>query len=416
MKILRIVLRILLVVAIIAAGFYVTKMLILKKTQAEKQAYKPKPPLVEFIEVSLQKQEVTVEASGIVVPAREVTLKPEVGGVIVAQSDNLVPGGQVTEGELLIKIDPSDYELAVKQKEASLVQAQYELDVEKGRQAVARRDYKLFESEAGKDEAGTDLILRKPHLRFAQSKVDSAESSLKMSELDVQKTQLFAPFNAIVRDESVEVGQLVSSQTSLATLVGTDTYWVQVSIPVDRLAWISIPDINSAAGSEVRVIQDTGNGTVIKRRGNIARLLSDLDPVGRLARVLVEIDDPLGLKSGRVNNLPMLLGAYVQVEINGRELEKVIEIPRIALREGDKVWTIDSDNKLGIRNVNIAWSRKDTVLVKEGLSDGDRIIVSPLGIPIEGMELRTEKLESSDDNENKSKEELAAGVGNSEDE
>jgi multidrug efflux pump subunit AcrA (membrane-fusion protein) len=203
---------------------------------------------------------------------------------------------------------------------------------------------------------------------------------------------VYAPFNTVVQDEFVDEGQLVSPQTQLATLIGTDRFWVQVSIPVDRLRWLAFSRTEGTGESVVTVIQEVRGDTQIERPARLMRLLGDLDPVGRMARVLVEIEDPLGLKSERnPHKVPLMLGAYVRVEIQGRSVEEVFSVPRTSIREGDQVWIMDEEDRLVFQPVEVLHRSKDRVLIRNGLDGGERIVTNTIPSPLPGMKLRTEQ-------------------------
>ncbi|MCA9583061.1 MAG: HlyD family efflux transporter periplasmic adaptor subunit, partial [Myxococcales bacterium] len=183
-----------------------------------------------------------------------------------------------------------------------------------------------------------------------------------------------------------EVGQVVGPQSPVVTLVGTDRFWVQVSVPVNHLAWISVPGRNGTEGSKA-LVRHTSGEQVVERIGHVVRMLGDLDPVGRMARLLVEIEDPLRLNKDEPG-LPLLLGAYVEVRIEGQEVEDVIEIPRSTLQEGNQVYVMTPKNLLDIRSVTVPWRTEDTVWVSKGLSTGDRVITSRIPLALRGMTLR----------------------------
>lgn len=141
----------------------------------------------------------------------------------------------------------------------------------------------------------------------------------------------------------------------------------------------------------MRVVQEVSADTRIELPGRLVRLLGDLDPVGRMARVLVEIEDPLGLKDKKKpDRLPLMLGAYVRVEIEGRRAEEVFRVPRTAIREGDQVWIANEEDRLEARPVEVFWRSKDTVLIRNGLREGDRVIANSIPLPIPNMKLRVE--------------------------
>jgi hypothetical protein len=171
--------------------------------------------------------------------------------------------------------------------------------------------------------------------------------------------------------------------------VGTDAYWIQASLPVDRLGWIEIPKRSGDPGAQVTVHYGGGRWT---RTGRIIKLLSDLEPGGRMARILIEVDDPLDLhreaSDAQASRPPLLIGEYVRMEIQGAEVADVFRIPREALRDGDDVWIADRDDTLAIRRVAPIWRGGDAVLVAEGLAEGERLVVTALPAPVAGMPVR----------------------------
>ncbi len=373
-------------VLLVAAG--VAFVLVKTASRPERTKRPPKPALVEVSEARLKERSTSVTAMGTIVPAQQIQLRPEVQGRITKHADALVPGGIVKKGDVLVRIDAREYALAVQQAEAALLRSETDMKMEVGRKAVASREWKLVGDPAKSTESGRALALREPQLESAKAAVASAQSSLERAQLNVDRTVVRAPFNAMINEEAVEVGQLVGPTTNLATLVGTDKFWVQVSVPVAELAWIDVPGVRGGEGARASIVQEIGKTPVV-REGRVIRLLGELDPKGRMARLLVEVDDPLGLEKGDDSGLPLLLGAYVRVEIAGRSIDRVAELPRRAIRDGDAVWLAANDNTLRIQPVHVAWRGREVVYIDRGLNDGDRVIVSRLATPIAGMKIRT---------------------------
>ncbi|MGW8321611.1 MAG: efflux RND transporter periplasmic adaptor subunit [Thermodesulfobacteriota bacterium] len=385
------ILRRLLPLVIIAAGVFGAWWLIANRPRAQREQVETIPPLVRVVEATQSSEPVTVIAMGTVVPAKRVVLQPEVSGRIVAQSPQLQPGGLFKAGDVILRIDPRDYETAVKQQEAAVERARLEVEVEKGRQVIAEREWKLLEEDISLDGASQNLALRRPQQKNARVALEAAESMLEQARLQLERTTVYAPFNAVVQEEFVDEGQLVSPQTQLATLIGTDRFWVQVSVPVDRLQWMAFSDTGKDEAFNVRVVQEVSADTRIELPGRLVRLLGDLDPVGRMARVLVEIEDPLGLKDKKnPERVPLMLGAYVRVEIKGRRAEEVFRVPRTAIREGDQVWIANEEDRLEVRPVEVFWRSKETVLIRHGLREGDRVVTNSIPLPIPNMKLRVE--------------------------
>ncbi len=346
-------------------------------------------PLVQVAEVRPGTEHVFIEAFGTVIPSKKITLQSEVEGRIIDQNPDLVPGGLIHQGDMVIQIDPADYELRVNESRAELEEAMFELDLEQGKQVIAEREWKLMEEEINTTGMGKSLALREPHLRLVKAKVEKARHRLAAAELDLNRTTVISPFNALVLEEFVDSGQLVSKQTPIATLVGTDQFRVQVSVPVSVLPRIQLQGRPGRPASSVKVIFEPVSGKEVVRQGRVLKIMGDLDPEGGMARVLVVVDDPLNLVSG-IGDGKILLGSYVRVKIDGGTFDNVYAIPRQALREGDVIWLRDSDDKLQIRNINIVWRRKDDVLAKVDIKQGDKLILSRLRSPLPGTLVRSE--------------------------
>jgi hypothetical protein len=161
---------------------------------------------------------------------------------------------------------------------------------------------------------------------------------------------------------------------------------VEVSLPVDRLDWIQIPRSNSDRGAAAQVHYAAGHRVAAQ----VVRLRGDLTTEGRMARVLLEVRDPLGLEAANRGRGPLLIGEYVRVKIDGRQLKEVVTLPRSALHDGNTVWLVTPEGTLTIRTVTPVWWDAELVVVKEGLASGDRLITTMLSAPVEGMPLQTD--------------------------
>jgi len=362
------------------------------KPQTKKSKPERPVPMVKTIMVQPTNEDVVFEAAGLVIPAREVELQTEVEGRIIEQNTELVPGGIVVKGEVLVQIEPLDYRLQVREREAELVTARYELEVEEGRQIIAREEWSILEQELLGDKVSKHLALREPHLRNSHARLEAAESRLAAAKLAEKRTTIRAPFNGLILKESVEAGQFVGRQTVIAALVSTDQFWVQTSVPLSLLDRLRFPDGQGGKGSTAHIVLDKGyGGKPTLREGTIFKLLPDLDPKSRMARLLIEIPDPFNLDKEIQGNLggKILLGSYVKVQLNAGELHDVYVVPRAALREGDLLWLVTADGRLDIRPVKVLWRRIDEVLVTAEEALEEPIIVSRLVSPISGMQIRT---------------------------
>lgn len=351
-----------------------------------------KPPEMELTvqvrELNPTDHQIFIPVMGTVIPATQIDLRPRVAGQIVWTNPEFVEGGIILRHDIILKIDPTDYELALVREKSALETAVYEYKVEQGRQEIAKVEWELLGLKDEASELDQELALRQPHIREKEVKLEAARARVEQAQLDLERTVLKAPFNAVVRTVDVDVGGQASAQTTLATLVGTDTFRIQAAVPVDQLRWIHIPNSPGVRGSDVLI--HTGTGVV--RRGRVQKLLSDLEPSGKLARVLIDVDDPLDLNSSPGERRPLLLGEFVRLEIKGRTIEDVYAIPRLSLRDGNRIWSVDEESRLRILDVDIIWQGAENVLVRE-LPPGLSLVISDIPAPVEGMRVRVSESE-----------------------
>jgi RND family efflux transporter MFP subunit len=349
-------------------------------------------PLVETLPLSLKNHQTTIYTMGNVIAAQSVNLTPRISGLVISVSPNFVEGGLLKKGDSLVELDPTDYLLTIKQSENEVAKAQYNLKLEQGQQTIVQRESQLLGSELhGQSE---ELVLRKPHLQLAKAALVAAEANLKQAQLNLERTKPTAPFNAIITARNANVGAWMpafSTGTPLAKLVGTDAFWVNVSVPMDKLRWLSIPEINgSKKGSEAKITYQSAWGNGVYRQGTIKRLQAEIEPEGRMAKVLVEVDDPLCQKVENKTKPPLMLGTYVQVALNGGLLQDVVVLPETALHDGKTLWLLNEKHELAFVNVEPVWTENGKIYLSQTtLPPNSVVITSDLAAPMEGMALRT---------------------------
>ncbi len=377
---------------VITAAIGVFKHLEATKPEAKRRKPPVAGPLVEVQPVSRGNKVTHVTGMGTVMAARQMVVMPQISGEVTKQHDALYEGGLVKATEMLITIDNREYELAVGEAQANIARARLELEIERGRKRIAEREWKLLKTTDRTTPAGKALALRRPHIRQVKAQLSAARRAKQRAKLSVDRAEILAPFNGIVIRETVEPGQIVGPQSQVATLVGTDAFWVKVSLPVHEVPRLRIPGVNAkpSEASTATVTLKAGKGAKASWPGTVKRLLDEVDPRGRMAQLIVEVKDPLDLEPPDDGQpYPLLRGAYVEVELRGKTLNDVIEIPRIALRDGNQVWTLDAESKLRIKPVTVAFSSRQSVLISAGLEADDQIITSRIATPVEGMELET---------------------------
>lgn len=379
-------LRIILPMLVLGVGVLVALWLMRTGPQAKPRPKARNAVLVEVAPVSFAAHSTSVAAMGVVKPSRTVEVKPQVVGKVVAMNQAFIPGSHLKEGEVLVKIDPADALLAVRQLTGDVARTEAEIVLEQGKQLVAAREYELLGEPVSDEERS--LMLREPQLASLRAAHEAAEARLDQARLNLERTTVTVPFNALVLERKVDIGTQVGATTTLATLVGSDDYWVEVSVPVSQLRWISVPQSVAAKGSAVRIFDESAWGAGSFRAGTVLRMAPGLEQQGRMARLLVKIEDPLALLPQNAGKPRLLLDAYVRAEIDGAGLPSVATLSREQLRDGDTVWLMNDKDQLEIRKIEIVFRGRDAVLVAGGLEEGERLVVSNLPAAVPGMLLR----------------------------
>lgn len=391
------IIRIILPVIVVTLGAYCASLVFKSGPEAKRRKPVRQATWVQVLTAQRTSPQVNIQAMGTVMPARQVALHSQVSGRVMELTPEFVIGGHFEAEEMMLKTDPREYQLTIVQRQSDVTRARYELKLEIGRQDIAKREMELFQS--GKSASKTDraLALRKPHLANARASLKAAKAALAKARLDLERTEIKAPFNALIQEKQIDLGANISPQTPLATLVGTDQYYVEASVPANHLQQIKIPSDSQTIGARVTIKPDAKAKSAYQ--GRVIRLRADLEREGRMARILIAIQDPLRLQMPvPPDKPPLLLGAFVNLEIEGPHLKELFAIPVTALRDGKRLWIMDTDNILEIRDTEIVWRERETVYVKNGLHEGENLIVSAIAAPVAGMPLRLKKIKGANGN------------------
>ena len=355
----------------VAWSYFKATAPVMKKADPKSQV-----ALVETQTAALKNLKATVSAMGTVTAAREVTLKAQVTGTVQSVCDNFVPGRFVAKGETVLTLDPADYQVAKKKAQSALANAKAALAIEQGSQNIAKEELRVLSEITAQKVNQTDLALRKPQLARAMADVTSAQADLNLS-----RTKIVAPFNAMILERSVNVGTYVGVQDSLVSLVGTDEFWIEAVVPLNEIPFL---DMGTSGGCPVRIRSQAGTGTW---NGRVIQITGRLSDTSRMAQVLVAVKNPLGTRN-HPSSVPLMIDDYVYVDITGRTLEDVMALPRTALKDDNTVW-VNQDNTLDIRKVTLAWKDETNVYIQKGISPGDQVVVSDLSTPVQGMALKS---------------------------
>jgi RND family efflux transporter MFP subunit len=347
-------------------------------------------PLVEVEQLKAQDIQMIVQGYGTVSPKVQVDIIPEVAGKVVYIHPELIVGGLIHANETILRIDPRDYELGVRQAEAAVADAKVQLETEQAEGQVARTEWKQLHPDT---EPTSSLVLREPQIRKAKAMLDSSEAQLEIAKLRLERTNLSLPFDILITSENVDLGQYVVTGQSLAKAYGTDSIEIEVPLKDTELAWFDVfensifsnDESNSAKGTPAKV-KAAFAGADHTWEGCVVRTAGQVNKTSRMISVVVEVPEPFKVIDNRP---PLLPGVFVEVLIQGNILCNAVAVPRDAIREGKNVWLI-KDNHLHILPLKIVRTDKNFAYVISKALDGANVVISSLEAVVDGTKVRTE--------------------------
>ncbi len=381
---------------VVLGGFVVLTLLITaNKPSSNRRTAPPVSHLsVETYTIKPQFYQVEIESFGTVQPRTQSQLVSQVSGQVIEISPNFRNGGFFNQGDVLVSIDPRDYDIAIETAAAELASAEVALLEEQARAQQARREWTSSANNSAATKA-TDFVLRKPQVAAAKAQVASASANLRQARLNRERTQIKAPYAGRILNKNVDVGQVVSQNTALADIYAIDFVEVRLPLQNSELNFIELPELNRFQSQalderfddnpDVFIHSDLG-GTEQHWDGKLVRTAGAIDDQSHQLHVIAQIDDPYGEKmSGR---LPLKIGQYVTATIKGRLLDDAIVVPNAAVYQGSYVYVVVKDNILERRNITIAWQNARDAIVSRGLGAGEQLVLTPLGQVSSGTPVR----------------------------
>ncbi len=312
---------------------------------------------------------------GHILPKKEIALSPLVSGKIVYVNPNFYIGKRIKKGETVLKIDKEDYLIDLKIKKANLDSLREDLKLQIGKQKAAKLELAYAKKlNLNIDKTSRYLILKKPNVKKILDEIEIAKQQLKSAKLNLERTNIKAPFDSYVTNKYVDLGSVVSSNTKLANLVYAKEFYVDVPVNFSYLGLINLDNTTKA-----KIFLDKTHYIY----GTFQSLNRSTDKNGVMANLTFSIEPNNNL------NRFMLINSYVNVEIYGKKLKNVFRIPSKALRDDDTVWVFDN-GKLKIKSINVVFKCIDSVYTYD-LDDNDEIVISNINLPIDGMPLKKVK-------------------------
>ena len=369
--------------AILFFGCGLAALLIMTGPKVTSKTPQVLPPLVRVLNVEPKTVQLRTITYGTVVPRTESELTPEVSGRVVMVSDALVSGGFFSRGQELLGIDPLDYEVALEEARARLARA--ESDLSNARKSHLRQ-LNLAKKQSTSASQRDDALNR---LRIAEANLREAMAKLSRAKRDISRTRVVAPYDGRVRSERVDVGQFVNRGTPVAMIYATDFAEVRLPIQDDELAYLKLPFMFSQSSEQMIapkvILRAKFAGQIHEWHGEVVRTEGELDPQTRMVYVIASVPAPYVQSDSRP---PLSIGLFVEAEILGEKVDNIVQLPRSALHDNNRVYIIDDTNRLRFRDVQVLRVVKDEVLIMGGLVAGERVCVSALSIAVDGMRVR----------------------------
>ena len=357
---------------------------ITKGKRPEKRDQSQAAILVDAIVAEVQSLNFVVVSQGTVKPRTETTLVSEVSGKVISVSPDFVAGGFFRDGDTLLQIDPSDYETALKRAQAALASRQAKLADETARSEQALRDW----TNLGRSGQPSDLVLRKPQLLDAQANVSAAEADVQKARRDLQRTRITVPYDGLVKQKLVDVGQYVSPGTRLGVSFAIDTAEIRLPLSKDDIAYLDLPSATEAKEQTFPrvLLKSTEAGEVHSWQAEIIRTEGIVDETSRVVYAVAQVVDPYGML-GKSTQEELKVGTFVSAEIQGVAAENVVVLPRYALQANNTVLVANDERKLEVRPVTVLRAEPRLVYISAGLTGGEKVVTTTLEAPIPGTRL-----------------------------
>ena len=378
--------RIVLPIAILIGCFLISGYLIRNPTTVEEAAIEIIPVSVRVAEVNLESVDLVVGSQGKVQAAQTASLSAPVAGPVEWISSSMEAGGYVEGGQALLRLEAADFKTALERSRANLQQAQAELEFADTELARMRE---LAEQRLASDSQLQDAQRR---ANVNKARLIDAQASYDQAQLDLDRTEIRAPFNAVIQSRDVELGQYVNRAQSVALLYGADEVEVRVPLAIRQLGFLNVPlgqrgEISEEHAPDVLLTGMYG-GQKYNWPGKLVRIEASIDPSSNTVQTIIRVSQPSTDDEQDENGLrtiPLPIGLYVEADIQGRTVENIISLPRSVIRNNNQVLIVDAENKMYYREVEIFRLEEQQVLISSGILPGERICISPIQAVVDGM-------------------------------
>lgn len=343
-----------------------------------------KAPLVDVLAIEAKNVTFTIPSQGSVVPHTQTNLISEVSGQVIKVSPKLRVGGYFAKGEILLEIDPITYDVALLEAESRLGSMQANLIQEQARADQAEDEWLL----SGKTTSQAPILaLRIPQLQKAKADVKAAEADLKEAESKLKRTKIIAPYEALITEKNVDIGQYITVNSLLVKTLAIDFAEVRLPIKQVDLHYMNLPKVNEVGDKSLKVmITSDQAGETLSWDSYIVRYEGVVNRKSRVHYLVAQIDDPYNLINDN-NNAELRIGMFVKATITGKTFKNIVALPHEVVR-GGTVYLLNKDKTLAIQAIQALRSDAEFVYVKNNFSEGQRVIKTKIRTAVNGMALR----------------------------
>jgi len=334
-------------------------------------------PVVEVISIDPIDYNIPIKTEGMVMPQTSISFASEIAGKVISVSENFSNGGKFKKGDVLVKVDPKDYELSITRAKANVSSAQASLYLEQAKSDLARNDWKKY----GKQGEPSALNLNLPQVASAKAALDGAKADLNLAQRNLDKTKVIAPFDGVIFSKSVDVGQFVNTGMSLATIASTEVAEIRVSLSDEQLIQSGLSD--SIQNTQVSISSEELKD--IQWIGKVKQIEAQRDSRTLMNYVIIEIEQPFTQQE-----MALRFNTFVTVEFAGKNLVGVFPINREFMLLNNRIKLLDSDLKLNIQEVKVVYSNDESLFISEGLKSSDKVITTQLPNIKVGSQLKLE--------------------------
>ena len=371
-------------IGVVLAALFLAVMMNVLQPDAEKTSEPEAAIAVKTAIVKKAQLAMHVESQGIVAPRTRTRIISEVSGLVLDVADAFVVGGTFKSGDMLLKLDPTDYEVALQRAKAKVISFKALMELENARSVQAEKEWGM----TGRPTSEAPLLaLRRPYLLEAEANLLQAKAEVRQAEIKLSKTIIRASYAGMVSEKLADIGQFVTMGTAIGETFAID--FVEIRLPLSEKDLTMMDGLSSQVELRKKQITLTGtvDGTVTSWLATLARSEGVVDELNRSQYIVARVADPYGLDDSD-RQVPLRVGTFVKASIQGKVLKDVFKVPRSALLEGSRIGLVDDQALLKIISVEVASTDDNHYYISEGLQDGHQIVTSALGTPIEGLKLR----------------------------